>query len=257
MKALTKLANSCIKNTKTVRQLREENDFLKSLLLKHLTEDCTLELQDGTKIYAPNMMEDHIQRRLALNLDFYEKEILGELDEYFPENATILDVGANIGNHSLYWCSKKSAKKVYAFEPIQNTFSILKKNVEINGLEDKISLFNMGVGEKSTQGKIKVFRTANIGSTSIEESESGDLKIVALDELEELKDMKIDFIKIDVEGFEIFALKGALQLIQKNRPDIFIETFASNYAEVDQILKNAGYTQVKAFDDDNYLYQAK
>ena len=52
------------------------------------------------------------------------------INKYLGDNATIIDIGANIGSHSIYWALTRSAKKVYAFEPLNETYEILKTNID-------------------------------------------------------------------------------------------------------------------------------
>ena len=60
--------------------------------------------------------------------DFYEAAILDELREMFPTQRTIVDVGANIGNHSAYWSAFVPHTAIHAFEPVPNNYELLIKN---------------------------------------------------------------------------------------------------------------------------------
>lgn len=91
--------------------------------------------------FLPFMFTDLIQRTIFLEDDYYEstklRYVFTEYNRGYitslvkKENGVILDVGANIGNHTLYYANEIGAH-VISFEPVYNTFSILKKQIEIN-----------------------------------------------------------------------------------------------------------------------------
>ena len=108
-------------------------------ILEKLNQIATkLSMQDSqTRIfnsifYLPNYPKDVIQRLIVDGNQYWDLHTLYKLDEYMPEDAVVCDIGANVGSHSLYWAVERGAKKVYAFEPIKETFEILKKNIKIS-----------------------------------------------------------------------------------------------------------------------------
>ena len=207
--------------------------------------------------YLPNYPVEYIQTHIVNQQDFFGKEELTDLDELIPENAVILDIGANIGNHSLYWATQRNAKKIYAFEPIKATFDILMKNIELNNLSDIIKPYEVALGEDDSFGEIEKIQYFNMGSTSVKKSEKGDFRIVALDNIK-IEEDRIDFVKIDVEGFEPFMLKGAVKTFEKYRPKtIFIEAVGEAIHPVREILESYGYQLSKAFPPYNHLFTLK
>nr|QGT50470.1 hypothetical protein Helico5904_1420 [uncultured Helicobacter sp.] len=162
------------------------------------------------KFYLPYALSDWIQAIILRTKDFYGIEGLEKVDKYIPKNAQILDIGANIGNHSIYWAMVKGAARIYAFEPIKETYEMLCKNITLNNLQEKIQTFNFALGAKQSQGSIKEFHIDNAGGTSIQNDEAGEIVIQSLDELEKrgVFTQKIDFVKIDVECFEDEVLRG-------------------------------------------------
>lgn len=88
------------------------------------------------------------------------------------------------------------------------------------------------------------------GGTSLKYEEGG-IRCQPLDKLDINK--KIDFIKIDVEGFEKEVLLGGVELIKRDKPQIYIEIFEENKNAVDAILQKMGYVNKKRWNDD-YLY---
>jgi FkbM family methyltransferase len=133
----------------------------------------------------------------------------------------------------------------------------LQKNIELNNLQQKVALNNVGLGREKSRANLKHYSMQNIGATWLQEDKNGDFILISLDEYTEsnnFKENKIDFFKIDVEGFEYEVLLGAKDTLLKYKPKIFIETFPDNYNKVDELLEKYGYKMEKAFEWHNYLY---
>ena len=155
----------------------------------------------------------YIGQRIALGK--YEPYLTKLILEKIKPESVMVDVGANIGYYSLL--TAKTAKKVFAIEPEELNFSILKKNAQSNGLKN-IELIKAAAG--SRQGKAVIKRSkVNPGAHKVVRSE-GEIKMIRLDDL--IKE-KVDVIKIDVEGMEAEVIKGARNLIEKWKPIIFLE----------------------------------
>ncbi len=205
------------------------------------------------KFYVPNYPLDLIQSHIVDRQEFFENDILRELQPYIKNDAVILDIGANIGNHSIYWAMMNNARKIYSFEPIKDTFKILKKNIEINELSDKIKIFNLGLSNQKINGSISFFDYTNIGGTHVKQDPNGNLLLDKLDNIK-IEEDAVDFVKIDVEGHELEVLQGARETLLKYKPMIFIEIFPENKTKVHEYLINLGYRLEKSFRDCNYLY---
>ena len=203
-------------------------------------------------MYLPLYPIDMIQRNIVDSNDFWENKSLLLMDEYIKQNFIIADIGANIGNHSIYWGNKKEIKHIYSFEPIKSTFDILKKNIELNDMQDKITAYNVGISDEKTLGEMYDYNMENIGGVAIFKSQRGNFELNTIDNL--FSEIKLDFIKIDVEGHEIFVLKGAEKVIKRDKPIIWIETFSDHFNQVDNILKSYGYKLEKDLLDSNYVY---
>ncbi len=188
--------------------------------------------------------------------DFYEIDELKFLENFLKDKLSdlskliICDIGANIGNHTLYFSKKMKVKQIYSFEPVEETYSILMRNIEVNE-SDNVITYNCALGEKQGTGHVLVRDENNMGANSIVYDEGGHILIRALDDIN-IED-KVDFIKVDVEGFEKNVIKGGIEFLRKNRPIIYIEIFDENYEEVNQILAEIGYTQIKKMNM-NYIY---
>jgi FkbM family methyltransferase len=193
---------------------------------------------------------DHIAHKINLN-GIYEREELEILAEWikfkfpFILNGTAVDIGANIGNHSIFFSSY--FKKVISFEPNNRTYQALEANSK---LSDNIETFNFGISDIE-QSLILNINKNNIGgsylSSTSEKNKENSHNVVKLFKLDSLvnKNDNITLIKIDVEGHEVNVLKGAEKIINECKPLILFElnisAFKNGISEEIEILKKYGY----------------
>ena len=202
--------------------------------------------------YLPYAPIDCIQQEILVADDYFERGTLDRCFVGFRDGAiakavqgkTIIDVGANIGNHSLYFANETGAARVISFEPVEETFGILERNVRLNHLEEKIEIHHCGLGERESRAVIAGYNAGNLGGTPIDVSEEGDIVVKTLDGFH-IKD-DIAFMKIDVEGMELPVLRGGAETIGRNHPFIMLEAFdreecADRNREVQQFLEGMGY----------------
>ena len=140
---------------------------------------------------------------------------------YAPwKEGVFIDIGANIGQTSMNLSKKlgKIAHKIYAFEPIPSTYEKLKYNILLNNFSS-IEIFNIALGNEEDIMKMEMSCPTNSGGfkmtpkNSIIKNEWVQVLQKKLDDFYKL-DNPIQFIKIDVEGYEIEVLKGAEQIIK-------------------------------------------
>lgn len=206
--------------------------------------------------YLPNT-SDWIQKIIYSNNNFYEVEMLMDIYYRLGKNKTIVDIGANIGNHSVYFGKICEAERVFSFEPQKEIFNILKKNIELNNLVDVISPVNIGIGKELTRGNIIIPDNNNLGMGRILEKDNGSIEINSIDNLFLGKDIKIDMIKIDVEGMEIEVLKGSINILNLYKPILYIEAATEDYYnDINTFLTHLGYTAITKFNaTPTYLFE--
>lgn len=235
-----------------VSLLEEQNLLLKKQLWFSCLQNKNFTINiKNSKFYLPKFGFDFISNVIVLESQYFEQDILEELDSVLPKNPIIIDAGCNIGNHTLYWANESYAKRIYCFEPLKDTFENLKKNIEINNLSSVCVLHNVALGEDTSKAKVNFLSNENIGGTDILKDHNGNIHIISLDSLD-IQEERIDFFKIDVEGFEVHLLKGAINTINKYKPLIFIEAFNNN---AHLFLESIGYKKIKDFPHQNYLYK--
>ena len=233
------------------------NVFSRYYIKKHQNSKCICPVVYGEfkcLMYLPNIM-DWIQIRIFRQNTFYEHQIIPFFAEYINTSSIIADMGANIGNHSIVFSKLLQAKKVYAFEPVAETFNVLKVNIELNALSETVTVENLAIGAKKNFGSIISSPPNNAGGTEINYNEDGELIIITLDDYFIFDEKELpNVLKIDVEGFELEVLKGGYQTITIVKPTIFIEIWKSNYEEVNSYLERIKYKQHLKIGDDFYIY---
>lgn len=210
-----------------------------------------------SSFYLPYFRSDYIQQTIFKTVNYFEKDNLdfvckewnnGIISERIKSTCT-LDIGCNIGNHTLYYLNECNAQFVHCFEPIADTHRILCKNIRLNKLENKTKNYNVGVGTSSSMACISHYDKKNIGGTSIKIAEDGNIPVVSIDDL---KITNVGLIKIDVEGFELNVLKGMVQTLKRDLPYITIEIRDSNFSEVLSLLESIGYQYVEIEEHRDY-----
>jgi FkbM family methyltransferase len=134
-------------------------------------------------------------------------------------------LGAFIGDTPYCFVKTFKVDKVYAFEPDPDNFRILKENLRLNKLENAVIPIELGVGKE----KGSFYLTKAGAGSAVVERKSKDavkVKVTTIDEfVEENKIKKVDFIKMDIEGAEFDALKGAVKTIKRDKPDLLIAIY--------------------------------
>ncbi len=220
--------------------------FYTILLGIFVRANFNLKSKDFEKLYDFNpsiFFNDTVSNEM--NIDgFYEKEQL-EVIKPFLDNNIFLDIGSNLGNHTLYF--NKNFKEIYCFEPHPLSYSLLKLNTKY---KSNIKIFNFGLSEKSKTANIKIKSQKNISGENFKnnndidkDSITEDVFFKNFDELYNFKD-SLSFIKIDVEGNELDVIKSMTKNLENNSANILLEFDVDNFSEKNEIislLKSVGY----------------
>ena len=174
----------------------------------------------------------------------YQKKQRDALFEYMEERRPIeyiLDVGAHVGLWSRPMMHRANTKYIWAFEPNQLVRECYVLNM--GGFEN-YSIYPFALGDKNRKGHLNV-ETDNSGNTNIHPTKNGDTEIRTLDSF---NFEQVDYIKVDVEGFEYNFLKGAVDTLNRCRPFVHLEMKSKNMRnskeEFTRFMKNIGYSQV-------------
>lgn len=219
---------------------------------------------DRPVIFTVNNPDDRIHRVQTKGL-FYEQEQLEVMARYMPAGGTFMDVGANVGNHTLYMLLFGGAGRAIPVEPQPEAVSLLISNLMMNGLMERADLRTLGygLGERSEEGMRIHSPKNNLGWAKLKPADGqegdGGVPVRAGDDL--LGGERIDFLKIDIEGMEIGALNGLERTIATHRPPIFIEVDRHNREAFFDMMKRWNYEPAETFKEgkvnQNFLMRPK
>lgn len=172
----------------------------------------------GNKLFIDK--QDEVVSQELLQSGKWEEYETDLFKKNIKKGDIVLDIGAHIGYYTLLAARMVGNKgKVYAFEPDLRNFEILKKNVKENKYENVI-LINKAVSNKDGEA-ILFLNYENTGDHRIynpkDKRKSIKIQTVTLDNFFKNKSKKVDLIKIDIQGSEARAFKGAQNLIKQNK----------------------------------------
>lgn len=190
---------------------------------------------------------DSIQGECHNNGVFYESSILQELQSIFPQNGVAVDVGANVGNHTVFMSKYFNSLQVIPFEASIEALELLRANVVLNSLKNvDLSLLGLCVSNSSDQlAQAHTSPPNNLGGTSFEVIKSGEINTICLNDA--LRGRKVDLIKVDVEGMEVDVLNGAKEVIEREQPVICIEVTEDTRKSCFVIMEELNYSVHKVF----------
>jgi FkbM family methyltransferase len=117
----------------------------------------------------------------------------------------------------------KLSTRLLAFEPLRQSYTLLKENLRINGCSNAIA-YEYALSDAAYTTEYKSVQEGNIGGSVLQDAHlapSGEsIDVITLDSLYL---NQVDFIKIDVEGYEAKAIAGGIETIKKHRPTIVLE----------------------------------
>jgi FkbM family methyltransferase len=159
------------------------------------------------------------------------------LFKLLEKDFNVIDVGANIGFLSLNFAVRCPAGMIYAFEPDSDTFQKLGENVRLNNI-DNIRVYKKALGSEPGTGELYKMYRSNPGANRILSGKppavipSEKVEISTLDEMDRERPFAgVRLLKIDVEGFELFVIRGGRNLILKWKPILFVKLVDQNLAQ--------------------------
>ena len=176
---------------------------------------------DGNKMF----LDEKDSLLLSIN-KIYEKNETNFVKDSVNKGDIVIDIGANIGYYTLMFAKLVGdTGKIYSFEPDPRNFLILEKNIQINGYNN-IILEKKAVSNKL--GKATLYVNENSAGSSMHKPNNVVdqiyVDLITLDNYFEVNAITPDFIKIDIEGYELNALKGMESILQSSdKTKIMIE----------------------------------
>lgn len=167
------------------------------------------------------------------------------INEHLTSHKTVVQAGGNCGLYPLL--HSLQFERVFTFEPDPINFYCLANNCKNN----RIIKFNTAVGNYPQALNMGVVDPQNVGMHKIG---AGDLVVYSMT-IDSLHINDLSLLHLDVEGYELFALQGAIATIQRCRPTIAIE-ISQDEQETKELLESLKYKMVysKVSNSANYIY---
>lgn len=198
------------------------------------------------RLWLPHR-NDHIQKIIRETGLFYELELLLHSMVNLSTGDHVVDVGANIGNHSIFWAVLCGCK-VLAIEPNPKAHRILSKNIELNGVEHLVTLSRSAAGAATSRATLLEGSEENLGQARVSLSDDGDIDVVNTDQLIQSLGSPVKLIKVDVEGYEHEVLSGAGKTIETDRPSVYCEAATPELrAGLELLMRDKGYIALRRF----------
>ncbi len=171
---------------------------------------------------------------------FLETFIFGYYDHLKYENKIVVDVGAQTGDSVLYFWYR-GAKLIHAFEPVDQNYKILTRNVRLNNINCKC--YNIGLGDSYSREVIRILGDMAVSSQINHEFESTQsATFFPLDYFR----IRPDIVKIDVEGHEERVIIGALETLSETN-NVVVETHSKSLSKkTESLLRPLGFSLTKA-----------
>lgn len=215
-----------------------------------------IKLKNGVQLYIDIRSRTHLVPFWTGKRD---QEIISIIQKCLTPDSVVLDVGANIGYYTIpiSYFLKLNNIQVHAFEPVSSNFDSLIKAIEKNNVAENVIANKIALGDK--EGTIDIIKTekGNSGNAVLSinnedfkvDCEREEIQMITLDQYMEKNSIhRCDFIKVDIEGAEIFFIQGGLEIIKKCKPIIygefnsfFIRKFGFSIIDVWTLIEPFGY----------------
>jgi FkbM family methyltransferase len=217
---------------KSITKSSSQKKFFK--ILSKYKNNFALQIY-GNKFYYD--LNTDIGEVLFLSGQFENNEIL-QCKKYVSKESVVIDIGANIGLHSVYFSNWASNGMVFSFEPAHNTFTKLVKNINKHQ-----NVFPLNIALSDESGLKTFYETIDNAYSGFKDTKRKSIKSVSKILAYNLDDFfnkieldRIDLIKIDVEGSEQEVVTGMIKTISKYKPVIFCEIYKGTNSNPNPIL---------------------
>jgi len=173
------------------------------------------------------------------NNEIWEPHMHSIFDAFIDNNSIVMECGCHIGAHTIKMASL--CDTLYGFESMPDSYELLNKNIKLNDIHNT-KIYKKGVADKAGITKYEWIDPGNIGGSGLSNNPMGkppwlkrtekniEVELMTIDSLEL---DKLDFMKIDVEGYEVLVIEGAMNTIKKCKPIIVMEVWSDHFSNVD------------------------
>ena len=188
-------------------------------------------------------------------IDSFEPETSRTLRFFFDRASTFIDIGANYGFYALLAAHWNPDIQVVAFEPVPQIYEGLRRNIELNGLQERIKPYRVALSDRSGPAKLFVpasesrdyESTATLAEGNWQQRKGApviELQALCFSDFELQHPVRLDIVKIDVEDHEASVLRGMQEAILRDRPFIVCEILPRSHhnEKTREIIESLGYT---------------
>jgi len=182
-----------------------------------------------------------------ISYEGYEPEALAWVIANVGPREVCLDVGGHLGVYALLLAELVGPEgRVFTFEPYGPSADLLWRTLEANGVMDRVELVRAAV-DSTDGGQVSLFAGDSPSEVSVHANATRPLRLevpkVSLDAFAQGRGLdRVDLVKMDIEGAEARALRGAVDLIRRFRPKILLEAHGRPGTEAIEFLRGLGYT---------------
>ncbi len=251
---LKSIARKALRTYLTYTPVKKGRYPLMMLIHSWAGEPVTVEVQTKDRGTMKLQLDDLMQYPVYYNL--FEAKYDKVMQVILKDTDITMDVGGNIGQYALLFA--QYSKKVYTFEPMPKMIERLQYHIRLNHLENKLTLIPKALSNKQDTLKFQLPNAANSGTATTvlgwanNSNEIIEVEAIRLDDLIEQEKLqgRIDLVKMDIEGAELFALQGMTGLLSSDhKPMLILEVNddmmrLAGYSaeELQTFLSNYGYT---------------
>lgn len=195
---------------------------------------------DGEEIrWLITNRHDEIQSK-QLESGFYELTELRRLRTLLGARRHVVDIGANIGNHMVYFAKFMGACEVVCVEPYAPARDHLLINLALNGVAaGALRIHACAAGKEPGTARLAPPSTYNIGLTKVVADPGGEIEVIMGDEI--VGNARVDLLKIDVEGMELDVLRGLSGVLSRQKPAVYVEASLATQEQLKALMIEAGY----------------
>ncbi len=174
--------------------------------------------------------------------EFYEAPALELMRRWMPEGGVFVDIGAHVGNHTLFMLRHGGAGRAIPLEFNPRAIRAFSEMVKLNGLEDQINAEHLGLGLTEERGKKEAFGSKkNLSNNRLREGFVEKINTRPGDVL--LRETDVDMVKIDVCGDERDVLKGMRKTMKRKRPVLVLDLTRPKSQKALPLVGRLGYAE--------------
>ena len=196
--------------------------------------------------------------RRVVSKGTYEPQLTELCREHIDPARDAVDIGANIGFHSVLFAKLLASSRVLAVEPTSAAVDRLRSNLIMNQVDDRVLVWQGAASDVTGTATLTVVpgreEFSTLGQLAHRAVRDGferateRVDTATVDELVERNGLDVGFMKIDVEGFELSVLRGASHVLSKHRPVVILElcepmlrTAGASARQVIELMQSRGY----------------